>query len=86
MNEAGTIVRVKLFGAYRDAVGREELDRELPPGATLDDLWTSLCGEWPALNALDPVRLSAVNHDFADGGQALSAGDEVAFFPPVSGG
>jgi len=65
VSEGKIEVSVKLFGGYREAVGREE---------------------WPALDDLDPVRLGAVNHDFAEGGQTLSAGDEVAFFPPVSGG
>jgi len=86
VSEGKIEVSVKLFGGYREAVGREELTRELPAGATLDTLWASLREEWPALDDLDPVRLGAVNHDFAEGGQTLSAGDEVAFFPPVSGG
>ena len=79
-------ISVKLFGAYRDAVGEEQLERELPPGTDLAGLWSALGAEWPALTELDPVRLSSVNLDFAVDEHVLSDGDEVAFFPPVSGG
>jgi len=30
--------------------------------------------------------LSAVNHDMVDGTHVVKSGDEVAFFPPVTGG
>ena len=79
-------VTVRLFGAFRDAVGEGRLRRELPGGATVDGLWAELAAAWPALGAPDAVRLNAVNLDYAEGARALADGDEVAFFPPVSGG
>lgn len=79
-------VTVKLFGAYRDALGAEELERELPAGTDLAGLWSLLGDECEQLADLDPVRLSSVNLEFAADDQALVEGDEVAFFPPVSGG
>jgi molybdopterin converting factor small subunit len=79
-------ITVKLFGAYRDAVGAETLTRELAPGSPLDGLWADLCRQWPALAPLAAARLAAVNLDYADGSARLADGDEVAFFPPVSGG
>ena len=79
-------VQVKLFGAYREAVGSEALERELPTEGSVAALWRSLCAEWPGLVAQESVRLSAVNLDYVDDDHVLSGGDEVAFFPPVSGG
>jgi len=79
-------VTVKLFGAYRDAVGAESLARPLSPGLRLGALWAQLCAEWPALGSLAAARLGAVNLDYADDDRVLADGDEVAFFPPVSGG
>ena len=79
-------IRVKLFGAFADAVGAGELERELAAGATVASLWNELVEGWPALAPLDDARLSAVNHEHAQADRALAAGDEVAFFPPVSGG
>jgi molybdopterin synthase sulfur carrier subunit len=79
-------VRVLLFGAFQDAAGAAEFERELPRALTVDELWQSLRAERPALGALAPQRLNAVNLDFSSGDRVLADGDEVAFFPPVSGG
>jgi sulfur-carrier protein len=82
----GLRITVKLFGAYRDAVGAECLVRAVAAGSSLDGLWQALCGEWPALAPLSGARLAARNLDYAHGESVLADGDEVAFFPPVSGG
>lgn len=87
MSGTGSLtVSVKLFGAFRDAAGAEAFRRELPAGSDVDALWGSLCTEWPGLAAARTARLSAVNLDYVDGDHALAGGDEVAFFPPVTGG
>jgi len=82
----GVAVRVKLFGAFQEIAGSGEFERRLVAGSSIDDLWRELAADWPGLSERDPVRLSSVNLEFADGDRILDAGDEVAFFPPVSGG
>ena len=79
-------IRIRLFGALRDAMGEGELEREIARGASVDELWRELSAGCPALAARAAARLCAVNLDFADGATTLNEGDEVAFFPPVSGG
>jgi len=79
-------VTVKLFGAFRQAAGAGSLTRSLAPGSTLESLWLDLCAEWPALATLRAARLAAINFEHARADRALADGDEVAFFPPVSGG
>ncbi|QIB67090.1 molybdopterin converting factor subunit 1 [Kineobactrum salinum] len=73
---------------------REELDcaaLELPwqaELATLDELQHALAqrGEaWRRVLAQDNL-IRAVNHTVADGDTALQPGDEIAFYPPVTGG
>lgn len=46
--------------------------------ATTDDIWLQVFSS----NTL----LSAVNHDMVTDEQVIKSGDEVAFFPPVTGG
>ena len=75
------VVRVRLFAVLRERAGRNELELELPDGARVRD----------ALAQLDAVAggvpvVMAVNRDYADGDVVLSAGDELALIPPVSGG
>ncbi len=74
-------VRVRLFAMLRERAGRDVLELELPDGATVAD----------ALAALEDVTAGvtcvlAVNRDYADSGRILTAGDELALIPPVSGG
>jgi molybdopterin converting factor subunit 1 len=77
---------VRLFAMLRERAGRDSVEIELPAGATVADAILAL-REQPGLELLDrlPVRL-AVNREYADPGQPVSAGDELAAIPPVSGG
>jgi molybdopterin synthase sulfur carrier subunit len=77
---------VKLFGFFREALGRPELEQRVKRGATVEDLWRDLARNCEGLRERETVRLNAVNLDFAQSDRILNDGDEVAFFPPVSGG
>jgi molybdopterin synthase catalytic subunit len=72
---------VKLFAMLRERAGSDTVQVELSEGATVADLIDELADLIGAL----PVR-AAVNREYSEGGQALTAGDEVALIPPVSGG
>ena len=80
-------VRVRLFAMLRERAGREWLELELEEPATVADALDGL-REVSALGDLVgrmPVRV-AVNRRYASSSTALSAGDELALVPPVSGG
>ena len=80
-------VSVRLFAILRERAGRDSVEIELPDGASVADALSVLERE-PGLGDVLP-RLSvtmAVNREYADGDTALSAGDELALIPPVSGG
>ncbi len=83
-------IRVLYFARLRETLGLDRetlaLDGDAP---TLDDLLATLRargGSWA--EALAPGRnfRTAVNQDIATGGTPLREGDEVALFPPVTGG
>jgi molybdopterin synthase sulfur carrier subunit len=86
------LVRVKIlyFAGLREQVGKGSEDLELPEGvATLGALRSHLIsrgGAWQtALNESRLVRM-AINQDMAQAAAPIKAGDEIAFFPPVTGG
>jgi molybdopterin synthase catalytic subunit len=74
-------VRVRLFAVLRERAGAGSVDVELPDGARVGDVWDAL-----ALGDEPPGILFAVNKVYAGREATLSAGDEVALIPPVSGG
>jgi molybdopterin converting factor subunit 1 len=79
-------VTVRLFARLRDVAGAAELDRELPGGATIGDLWRQLAREFPEFASYERSISSAINADYARMDHVIGDGDEVAFLPPVSGG
>ena len=79
-------VRVLFFGAARDAVGGEEIDLELNPPATTKTARTHLVTMYPALERFGKSLLLAVNQEYALPDREIKDGDELAVFPPVSGG
>ncbi len=82
----GVKVTIKLFARLRTVVGSGDLERELNDGATVDDLLKVLQAEFPRLTDLSAPTIISVNQEFATPASPLHDGDEVAIFPPVSGG
>jgi molybdopterin converting factor subunit 1 len=84
---ASTIkVRVLFFGAARDAAGQEEIDLELNSPANAATARTRLVAAYPDLERFGKSLLFAVNQEYASPDREIKDGDEVAVFPPVSGG
>ncbi len=80
-------ITVLFFATLRDLVGQRELTIQLNvAAATIAQLRQELIGRYPALEDNLRVALSAINEDFAFDHDSIIDGDEVAFFPPVSGG
>ncbi|PZN12639.1 MAG: molybdopterin converting factor subunit 1 [Bacillota bacterium] len=82
----GATVRVRLFAAVAERWGERELQLAVPPGATAATVVEYLRARRPEMaQLLDACRL-AVNGRYAEPGQPVRGGDEVALIPPVSGG
>jgi MoaE-MoaD fusion protein len=79
-------VRVLFFGAARDAVGDEQIDLKCAGRCTAGETLERILTEYPALNRFGKSLLLAVNQEYADQNRELNDGDELAIFPPVSGG
>lgn len=74
-----------LFGAAADQAGVRETTLTAN-GVTLNELWSMLMLEYPALSPMRGTLAFAVNGEYAKGEEMVAAGDEVAVLPPVSGG
>jgi molybdopterin synthase catalytic subunit len=79
-------VRLLFFATLKDIVGANQLPFELPAGATINDLLSRLEARYPRFKDYRPVLLTAINEDYVSRDTRINEGDEVAIFPPVSGG
>lgn len=90
------MITVLLFATLKDAArtNRLTLDESgtlnesstLAQSVTVAEVRARLAEQFPALRAHLPSAICAVNREFAFPTDVVKAGDEVAFFPPVSGG
>jgi sulfur-carrier protein len=83
-------VKVRFFAAVKEQLGRDAEELELPADvSTVGALRAHLRsrgGAWAEALAESRRITAAVNQDMVKPGAAIKAGDEVAFFPPVTGG
>ncbi|MCX7682487.1 MAG: MoaD/ThiS family protein [Anaerolineae bacterium] len=79
-------VRIRFFAAPREALGQQELEREVPEGTTVGALLGLLTEEYPVLRAYTRFLSVAVNRAYVGMQTVLHDGDEVACLPPVGGG
>lgn len=79
-------IEIRLFATLKDRAGRERITLHLESPATVQTLLQAAGGAYPNLASALPSALVAVNREFAFAHTPLAAGDEVAIFPPVSGG
>jgi molybdopterin synthase sulfur carrier subunit len=82
------MIRVLFFASVRDRLGvAEERLADVPSSiATLREQLASRGSPWDAVLGPDQHVLAAVNQDMAGADAPISDGDEIGFFPPVTGG
>ena len=79
-------IRVLFFGAARDAVEANELELAVEEPATVQSAFQSLKTRFATLERFGRSLLFAVNQEYATQDTQLKENDELAVFPPVSGG
>ncbi len=75
-------IKVKFFARMREELGRAEDAMEHAAGLKVSDVWREMSGGREMPDSL----LVAINMEHVKGDPELKDGDEVAFFPPVTGG
>ena len=83
-------VKVLYFAGLREQLGKPGEDLELSPAvstvAGVRSLLMARGGVWQTALAQGKALRVAVNQDMAQPTTPVRSGDEVAFFPPVTGG
>jgi len=75
-------IKVLFFASLRDEMGRGEDDVDAANATSVADVWKAVADgkEMPS------NLLMAVNQDYVNAEASVQDNDEVAFFPPVTGG
>ncbi len=77
-------ITVIYFANLRELIGRSEENLELDKeGITVAEIWSQVAGS--DTNLPDNI-LSAINMEYVKLDAQVRDGDEIAFFPPVTGG
>lgn len=83
------MVKILFFAGLREALGTGSESLDLPPGigavAALRDHLAARGEPWSALATMKNLRV-AVNQQMVGLDADINPGDEIAFFPPVTGG
>ena len=79
-------VRVLFFGAARDVAGHNEVNLTLNGPANAASAFEQVLAAYPDLRRFGRSLLFAVNQEYASADRDVRDGDELAVFPPVSGG
>jgi len=79
-------ITVRLFATLRQQAGWKEKTFEVEPAITIASLIDVLEVQEPRLHLSGRTLYAAVNMEYSPVERSLADGDEVAFFPPVSGG
>jgi len=74
-------ITVRYFASLREQLGRGEQQVNAAGLSCVADVWSRVCAQ-----PLPANTLIAINQEYASPESEVRAGDEVAFFPPVTGG
>ena len=75
------MIQIKFFASLRETLGMESASIDARTGITIRQIWDQVTSEDYPVNTL-----CAINMDYAKPDDVVNDGDEVAFFPPVTGG
>lgn len=79
-------VQVLFFGAARDEVGSTPVALQVDSPATVETAFAALTRKFSGLERFGRSLLFAINQEYATRDMPLAENDELAIFPPVSGG
>jgi sulfur-carrier protein len=86
--EAQTTIRIRYFASLREALGEGEV-ASVPAGSTVGQVRERLLaqgGRHAEVLARGRAVRCSLNQALCDDAQPVREGDELAFFPPVTGG
>ena len=79
-------IKVRLFAALKEIIGKNQLDLQIPEGSTVKDVIAVIEETYPAVKKIIKISKYAVNMEYTETKKKLTEGDEITIIMPVSGG
>ncbi len=79
-------IKALLFATLKEKTGQSRITLNMTEPATVADMLDAFFQQFPALKPSAKNILVSVNQEFAEPSEILHTEDEIALFPPVSGG
>ncbi|MCE2570105.1 molybdopterin converting factor subunit 1 [Motilimonas eburnea] len=82
------MIKVVFFAKLRESLGTQAIELESTGISTVTDVLDTLHQRYPQWQSelVSTQLLVAINHEMAKLDSEVSSGDELALFPPVTGG
>jgi len=75
-------INVQFFASLRELIGKQQVSLSYSDGLDVSAVWQQACND----TSMPDNTLCAINMEYVKPDARVSDGDEVAFFPPVTGG
>ena len=83
-------IKILFFASYKELLGEQEIELAWQQSRTVNSLCEALAakgGAWQKIFGQNNLSVKvAINQEIAEMDSKIEVGDEVAFFPPVTGG
>ncbi|MGB4497620.1 MAG: MoaD/ThiS family protein [Methylococcaceae bacterium] len=76
------MITIRYFGSLKESLGKSFETVEAVENLTVLDIWNLVNSDFSIAENI----LTAINMDYVPRSEMVKNGDEVAFFPPVTGG
>jgi molybdopterin synthase sulfur carrier subunit len=84
------MITILYFASLREQLDKASEQLECPIGVrNIGELRAHLCergAHWSQVLNANALVMMSINHAMADASASIQEGDEIAFFPPVTGG
>lgn len=82
------MIQVLFFASLRERLNQDRVELPIGEMASVQDVYQQLLAHSDLFNATlsEPKPLMAVNQEIAHPSTSIKDGDEIAFYPPVTGG
>lgn len=79
-------VKLLFFASIRELIDKDSMEIDIQPNDTVNILYEMVSERYPQIRSLQIVKAACNDNLINDWDHKLHDGDQIAFFPPITGG